>query len=254
MGAPLWDGSASVDDPPAGPCFALTVGPDGAVFVTGFGGTNLFETFGAKLDGSTGARLWYRTYSAGSLVQNLDALSTDVDGDLFLTGHLFGTTDFGGEVGTISTETGLPFVAKVAGTTGVGIWARTFESIAGNGGRNSGQAVSVDSVGNVLALGKFSGTMRVDAPTGPTLDATTSDIYLLQLEGSTGKTLCAASYGGISSAEGRRMVTTRDSALPFRDRTLVLGGFWAGIRFGDAGPAIVAGPDLFGSFLASFGR
>ena len=154
--------------------YAAAVDASGNVFITGgFQGTVDFDPGGGTYTLNAGA-------SQGSFVWQLDsagafgwaaapfvgssgtgfATATDGSGNVFVTGNFSGTADFDpGNETAILTSAGSAdiFVAKFD-SAGNYLWAKQL------GGTNNdfGYDIAIDSAGNVLVTGEFSGTADFD--------------------------------------------------------------------------------------------
>jgi len=151
----------------------IAVDASGNVVVTGyfqgtinFGGGSLVspgggdDIFVAKYS-STGGHLWSKNF--GDLA-NQEALAAAVDttGNIFITGMFKGTLNFGcGSISSNGTNYSDAFLVKLS-SSGACQWSKLFTSpnpVVGRG-------VAVDSGGNVIVTGNFTGT--VDFGGGPT--------------------------------------------------------------------------------------
>ena len=128
-----------------------------------------------KLSGTSGAHLWSKRFGGNSDNDNVGPAVIDAEGNVVVTGHFSGTTDFGG--GAL-TSAGLQdiFVAKYFGTTGSHAWSKRFGA---SNDSDSGVGVSVDGSGNTVVTGQFQGT--VDFGAGSIIGAGSGDIFLLKL-------------------------------------------------------------------------
>jgi len=152
----------------------MTGGVQGA---TDFGGGVVcpaYSIFVAKYS-AAGAPLWCHCFQ-GMLANSAGrAVAVDSSGNVVLTGYFFGTVDFGG--GPLPSAGGPDiFVAKYS-PAGTHLWSRRFGSPTASAiASESGNAVAVDSGGNVVVTGIFEGT--VDFGGGPFTASTQKDIFI----------------------------------------------------------------------------
>ncbi|RBP47253.1 hypothetical protein DES53_10150 [Roseimicrobium gellanilyticum] len=203
---------------------AVAVDAAGHVYTTGwFSGTNDFDPgpgitavtattadqtdlFIHKLS-SAGIFQWVKRVGSTAEERAHD-LALDAAGNIHLIGSFFGTVDFdpNGGVFQLSSAHGTSFVS-VLNSNGALLWAK---NTAG-----SSDALAVDSLGNILLTGKFSGT--VDFDTGPAallLTSTTSanpDVFVSKLN-VLGNLEWAIRMGGAESEFGNAITTDAVSA------------------------------------------
>ena len=177
---------------------AIAVDASGNVYTTGLlNGTANFDPQGtydlvnpgssqdafiSKLD-TNGNFVWAEQIGQGNGVQG-NAISVDAVGNVYSTGFFGGTTNFDPQ-GTFN----LPafwtqdYVLKLD-TNGGFVWAKGFDTSTGSA---FGQAIAVDSAGNVDSAGMFSGTEDFDPGAGvydlSSAAFTTDDDFVLQLDG-----------------------------------------------------------------------
>ncbi len=132
--------------------------------LTGVGG----DIFVAKYS-TSGAYLW--AFNVGGSSTDIgNSITTDVSGNVFVTGQFQGTADFDPSVGItnlVSVGGSDAFVAKYD-TDGNYQWAFV---VGGSTGSDFGYGISTDASGNVLVTGRFIGTVDFD-PSGNTADLT----------------------------------------------------------------------------------
>lgn len=129
-------------------------------------------------------------------------VGVDSLGNVFLTGGLNGSADFGGGVLTSVGSLDL-FVAKF-GPTGNNLWTRQFGDVSGQ----SGLALAVDTGGSVVVSGGFSGTLDFGNGFSRT-SAGLSDAFIVKLDPS-GKYLWSVTTGSAGVDLGKGVST--DSA------------------------------------------
>jgi hypothetical protein len=153
-----------------------------------------------------------------------------------VTGEFNGSTDFGG--GPLSADfNGDAFIAKLDAATGAYQWATSY----GDGAHQAGYDIAVDGSGQVIATGKFGGSITFGG--GPLLvSGTQTSVYLAKMD--------AAGNHVWSSQLG----TTTNSPYPVNPLALALdgagnvylaGGFSGSTDFGGAVLASAGGTDAF---------
>jgi hypothetical protein len=150
---------------------AWAIGVDGmdSVVVCGnFGGTVDFgggpltsqgstDIFAAKLDES-GNHVWSGRFGDTDLDYGVGVVAGPL-GECVLTGSFRGSVDFGG--GALTSAGGDDiFVAKLD-ASGNHLWSMVF----GNSGGDSGNAVGLNSTGNIFMTGRFAGSVDFDGST-----------------------------------------------------------------------------------------
>ena len=156
----LWSKSAGGNSTDI--AYGISTDADGACYVTGsfmgeatFGVTNLSsdgsaDIFVAKLD-SDGDWLWaVRAGGTGSDTGN--GISTDVNGNCYITGSFSATASFGSS--NLSSAGGVDIIIAKIGTNGNWLWAKR----AGGTGADTGYGIATDASGNCCLTGFFSGS------------------------------------------------------------------------------------------------
>jgi hypothetical protein len=169
--------------------------------------TSLYtDCYLSKLD-AYGGYHWSRVWGGWYDHDNAQDLVIDHSGNIYVTGHFTGLTDFDPGSGTDyleSTDSGYGeptrdvFVTKYD-TYGNYVWARAF------GGRleDRGYAIGVDSPGNVYVTGYFVGTADFD-PSGGIAEHTSNggqDMFLTKL-GASGSYKWTVTLGGTLDEAG----------------------------------------------------
>lgn len=157
------------------------------------------DGFIAKLD-SSGAHQWSRRFGSDTVDQALTDVATDAVGNVYVTGAYLGTVDLGG--GPVD-GVGNGFLLKLS-PSGDYLYARDF------GADSVTTGVSVDSAGNVLVVGHFSGT--VDLGGGPLGPATGDDVFVGKLDAS-GNHVFSQHISGPSQTRGGVVVADDDDNL-----------------------------------------
>lgn len=183
--------------------YAIAADAAGNSYVTGyfrntvaFGSTSLTsaggdDVFVAKL-APDGEVVWAtRAGGTGSLDKGF-AITTDVQGNCFVTGHFLGTATFGNTTLTAVGNVDV-FIAKLD-ISGAFVWAR------GTGGDtgDTGQGVAADAFGNCYVTGAFSGTVAFGATT---LQSPSGNVFITKLS-PDGEFLWARQAGGADLDKG----------------------------------------------------
>jgi hypothetical protein len=193
--------------------------------LTSAGGVDIFV---AKFD-AAGNHLWSKRYGAAS-----DQLcnSIDVDGsdNIFVTGELNGTTDFGGGPLTSAGSTDV-FVVKID-ANGNHIWSRRFGAALAQ----ISNAVSADGAGNVAFVGELHGTM--DFGGGPLTSAGGADIFVAKLD-ANGNHIWSKRFGGGGNQTGFSVVGYGSGGVA------ITGQFGGSTDFGGGPLTSAGGQDAF---------
>ena len=125
--------------------------------VTAHGDSNP-DIFMVAVAASDGKHLWSRTFG-GEGEEDLWTNIADAKGNIYLTGHFVGPTDFGGKPASSNGNKNYDgFYAGYAADTGELIFAKTF----GGKGYDSGHGLAVDALGNIHLSGTFEGDIDFD--------------------------------------------------------------------------------------------
>ncbi len=189
---------------------AVAVDNLGNVFLGGdftgtasFGGVplvsaGLADAFLAKYD-ATGAHLWSQRFGAAN-ADVIQALNTNTTGAVFATGTFNLTVDFGGG-GLISTGGNEIFATKHLGD-GVHEWSRRFGSTL----NDNGLALNVDSSGDVLFTGNYTGT--VDFGGGSFVSFGALDVFLVKYGDYTPVNPDISAIVDVPNDQGRQVTVT----------------------------------------------
>ena len=131
-----------------------------------------------------------------------------MNGNVYVTGEYALTADFAPTQGSdFETSAGLTdaFLWRLE-ADGDHVWVNSY----GSTGDDSGEGVTVDTFGNVIATGGFSDS--VDFGAGLVASAGGRDIYLLKTD-SAGAPLWSRTYGAAEDDIGRDVVTGIDDAI-----------------------------------------
>jgi len=149
---------------------------------------------GARADGDadaaityTGNHIWSKLFgsNASSSVSGA-AVATDSAGNVFVTGTLTGSADFGGGVLT-SAGGGDVYVAKFT-KDGLHLWSKRFGDASGQGANN----LAVDGSGNVFIGGNLNGT--IDFGGGGLTSLGASDLWVAKFD-ANGNHVWSKSFG-----------------------------------------------------------
>jgi beta-propeller repeat-containing protein len=158
-----------------------------------------------------GGSIWSRRFG-GSSDDRSQAVAADGSGNVAVTGHFNGTTDFGG--GNVSSyvhpslgSTADIFVASYS-PSGAYRWARTI----GGGSSEEGKGICTDSSNNVLATGYQSST-SADFGGGPQYVSALTDIFIAKYS-SAGAWVWSKTVGGYGADQGNAIAAdTAGNAL-----------------------------------------
>lgn len=228
---------------------AVAVDAFGDVIVTGdffgtidFGGGALTnagpdkDIFVAKL-GPDGSHQWSKRFGdAGD--QNVKDIAVDPSGNMIITGDFTGVVDFGGGALTSTGRRDI-FVAELD-SDGAHIWSKRFGYGADE--IQYGNAVAVDTSGNVIITGDFSGA--VDFGGGAFTSAGGYDIFIAMF-GSGGAHLRSMRFG---DEKDQRALAV---AVAASGNVMLTGGFWGTVNFGGDALASAGSSDIF---VAEFAR
>lgn len=187
------------------------------------------DIFVMKLDPS-GDLVWAHGFGASGADQ-ANAVSVDSSGNVFVTGYYSGTVDFNPSPSTannlVTAGAWDAFVLKLS-STGAFAWAESFGSASGN---DSGTAIAVDSSGNPVVSGFFTGTVDFDPHPGSTasLTASTGRIFIVRLLSSGGASTMARNVGGSSNDESSSIAVDSSGA------TYLVGQFQGSSDFDPSG-------------------
>ncbi|HKW15274.1 MAG TPA: SBBP repeat-containing protein, partial [Candidatus Krumholzibacteria bacterium] len=124
------------------------------------------------------SHLWSHSFGSTG-TQTGNAVATDAAGNIYVTGSFFNSIDFGGGP-LFAVGGGNIFVAKF-NSAGTYQWARRFGHVSPtNGVLADGEAIALDTAGNIYLYGVFDGDIDIDGfilgTTGP------RDIFLTKLD------------------------------------------------------------------------
>jgi len=228
-----WIRTAGAADPDQ--VHAVAVGPSGNVAFAGafrgaadFGGGAFSSSQG--FSGVVGSYASNGTFQFNRAIDNGSARGVAVasNGDLLVSGALWGTADFGGTVKTPAGATDA-FVARYT-ASGALVWVRL---LGGAGGDEAGALALDPNTGDVWVSGRFSQSVSFDG--APVTSAGQSDIFVVKLSGSTGSVLQARTYGGPDND------VALDLAVDDAGNVLVAGEFAGVSHLGGGVPFVTSG-------------
>ncbi len=221
---------------------AQGVGVDssGNVLVTGyftgsfdFGGGSLTavgqtDIFVAKLS-AAGGHVWSKSFGGFNPDRGY-AIGTDSLGNVFVTGYMVGTVDFGGGPLTSAGAADV-FLAKLT-SAGGHVWSRHY------GGTSSdiGEGLAVDPNGNVAVAGYFQGS--ADFGGGAIASAGANDVFAARYDGN-GSHIWSRGWGGTSDDRSTGV------AVDNLGNVVVTGNFLGAVDFGGGSIANSGGSDIF---------
>ncbi len=186
--------------------YGVAVDTSGNVFITGYakGGINfgggILESAGGKdvfvaKFNAAGEFVWAKLFG-DSQDQAGQAIAVDSAGDVYVTGYVNGSIDFGG--GALTSAGGADaFAVKLSGSNGNYVWAKLF----GDSQDQAGQGIAVDSSGHVHVTGYVNGS--VDFGGGTLTSAGGADAFAVKLSGSDGSYVWAKLFGDSQDQAGQ---------------------------------------------------
>ena len=226
----------------------VAVDSSGNVVVTGyftnavdFGGgalpnAGLKDIFLAKYS-AAGTHVWSERFG-GISQESGNAVGIDNSGNIVMTGHFYGTVDFGG--GPLSKPSAADvFLAKYA-PDGSHQWSKVFGGTIASDNA-VGMSVAVDGGGNVAITGYFQGSADFG---GGTLTSVASQDMFLAKYASDGSHMWSRRFGGVSLDQGTAL------AIDASNNIVTTGYFNYDLDFGGGNLTSVGGSDLF---IAKFG-
>lgn len=174
---------------------------------------------------------WVKTFG-GSMPDDVQAITTDDSGNVYITGSFQETVDFdpGLSVDYFSAVFLRDVFIQKYLSTGDLVWTKTF----GNEGYESGLELDFDSSGNLVVIGYFRDTIDVDSVGGmPELigTGTYDNVFILKMN-PNGDFIWAKSIGGAFGLSG---IYCEGLAIDSQDNIIIAGGYWDN---GDFDPGI----------------
>ncbi len=201
---------------------SVTFGPGpGAATLNSVGNSDIFI---AKLS-DAGEVLWVRR-AGGSQADAATAIAIDSAGSVYLTGSFQGTADFGPGSGSLtSSGNSDAFILKLS-SDGNFQWVKRL----GGTGADGGTGIAIDSAGNIVSAGFFSGTVDMN-PNGGVNNLTSAgntDIYVTKLD-NDGNFVWARRAGSTAADRAAGVVVDSNNAI------IVTGSYTGTVDF-DPGP------------------
>jgi chitodextrinase len=136
------------------------VGLGAAGQVANVGGADLAlngtsDMFIAQYSAATGAHQWSERFG-GEFTDQAQAVATDANGNLYVTGMFAGTVNFGGGNLSVPFTSDLDIFILKLNKTGAYTWAKHFP----NNGNDMGYGIAVDAQANVIVGGTFSNSIN----------------------------------------------------------------------------------------------
>lgn len=198
------------------------------------GGQYLTQAFLMKF-GTNGNQLWSKTFGHGQFGISIGhSVATDGSGNVFITGYLSGTADFGG--GTLASEGSSDIFVAAFDDTGNHLWSKRF----GDANMQVGLSVAADGSGDIIVTGYFHGT--ADFGGGLLTSAGAADIFVAKFD-SNGNHLWSRRFGDGDDQSARSIAAEGSGDI------VVTGHFNGTTDFG-GGPLTSAGG--YDIFLAKF--
>ena len=177
---------------PVGSCTTCTV-PSNAATTRAFVG---------KLDAATGTWQWINTFGGTTTQNSGQGLCLDPTGNVYVSGQCSGTFTLGA-LPQISVADAEVFFGKL-NPAGVWQWATTAGGSGGDGAGQSGSGITYNSnLNRLVSSGSYNSTTPAAfgsfslAATG----STTNDIFLTEINPTTGAFLSAFGFGGTGTAD-----------------------------------------------------
>ncbi len=186
------------------------------------------DIFIAKFDGQ-GNHIWSKRFG-DSYNEYGTGISTDVSGNVFITGHFQGSVDFGGGVLTSASSADI-FIVKFD-PNGNHIFSKRFDDSSSENAYAFG--ITTDSSDNILITGYF--TSSIDFG-GGVLNAIGYRMFVVKFD-SSGNHIFSKSFGSSSSL-------AESISIDLADNILIGGSFKNSIDFGGGVLTSAGGKDIF---------
>jgi hypothetical protein len=174
--------------------------------------------------------LWSKRFGDG-VGQRAYSVAVDASGNVIVTGHFWGTVDFGGGALTSAGYNDI-FVAKF-GSDGAHLWSKRF----GDGNNQEAYSVAVDASGNVIVTGDFWGA--VDFGGGTLTSAGDWDIFVAKFGSADGAYIWSKRFG-----DGDYQVANA-VAVDASGNVIVTGTFYSAVDFGGGTLTSAGNADIF---------
>ena len=164
----------------------------------------VYDIFVHKLN-PNGNFLWAKGMG-GSTYDYGRSIITNNSGDVYITGDFSGTADFYSGTGSVNLNSsgGQDIFVQKLSSSGSFIWVKNMGGVSSD----YGQAITVDTIGNIYTTGYFSGTADFDPGAGTTnlTSNGSTDIFVHKLNAS-GDLVWAKNMGGTGSEGGNHIAT-----------------------------------------------
>ncbi|APR81654.1 Hypothetical protein A7982_07003 [Minicystis rosea] len=190
------------------------------------------DTFVVKLN-ADGSHSWSKAFHSSTSYANIAGVNIDTAGDTIVVGEFSGSLALGTPALIEQGGKGDVFVAKFD-ASGSHSWSARFGDAAAE---QAASSVAVDSAGNVLVAGVFSGT--IDFGGGP-LTSSGKDVFLAKLSPS-GAHIWSRAFTGFST----KTLVLIHVATDVTGNIVVSGSFGGTVDFGGGPLAGVGGQDIF---------
>ncbi len=202
------------------------------------------DVFVLRLD-SNGGFLWMKHFG-GPQSSVAKQLAIDTNGSIYVTGYIYGTVDFdpGTGINSVSPIGSYDAYVLKVDFSGQYQWVATFGSSNGD----TGDAIEIDSFGNILCAGTFAGALDFDPGPGNSMaTAFGQDLYIVKLT-PAGSLLNVGTIGGFSTTFRWPNIAVKDSG------SFVVTGSFDGTADFDPGSGVVqhgtsGGKDVFVLYL-----
>jgi hypothetical protein len=171
-----------------------------------------------------GSYRWAHSYGDDAEQAGVN-VAVDGAGNVFVTGSIQGTVDFGGgprqpaDMNSMGKDYDV-FLLKLD-AQGRHLWSKRF----GDAGNQFGKAVAVDAQGNVFLFGDFSGSIHFGGMTDALLSGGASDLFAANFD-SQGNPLWSKRFGGTAIEYGHALAVDKDNNI------VITGEFTGDFSFG----------------------
>lgn len=174
---------------PVGSCTTCTV-PSNAATTRAFVG---------KLDAATGTWQWINTFGGTTTQNSGQGLCLDPTGNVYVSGQCSGTFTLGA-LPQISVADAQVFFGKL-NAAGIWQWATTAGGTGGDGAGQSGSGITYNTNLNRLAASGNYNSTGTTFGSFPLATSSTNDIFLTEINPTTGAFLSAFGFGGTGAAD-----------------------------------------------------
>lgn len=205
-----------------------------------------YDNYIAKYD-NDGTPLWVKRLGSGSPVEFTEggnSITTDMNGNLFVTGRFYGSAAFGNTIMTSVGDADI-YTAKMRVTDGTMLWVKR----AGGSYTDAGLGIALDQLGNVFVSGKVTGNVSFDKTilTGPT---TNSDAFIAGYRQSDGAFVWARRAGNKDTDDAAHNIATDKISNIYLSGYIGGSSRNPGINFGSV--SVSNGGDVTNGFVARY--